>query len=211
MSAPNICLQSWLKFLKEPRLWISVTHMHMGLLTCGVRTEMNRLDNRRLVSLSLTLYWVSSVKVDILIQLLLDLTWAGVDENIKLGWLRTGSCWFPGWNLMLWFLEGFTLSTSAAKFLCSIPIKGGLAFMYFQVFAGQPRVYINGASSGFWLAWKLVAFSFWDQPFTAFFLKDLLRQGFFFLILLCENNKYFPWLWWYLSFGQKYSPRTSWK
>lgn len=141
--------------------------------------QTNRLDNRHLVSLSLALYRVSSVKVDILSQLLLDFTWAGVDEGIKLGWLRTGSCWYPGWNLMPWFLEGFTLSTSAAKFLCSIPIKGGLAFIYFQVFAGQPRVYINGASSGFWLTWKLAAFSFRDQPFTAFFLKDLLRQGFF--------------------------------
>lgn len=35
---------------------------------------MNRLDNRHLVSLSLALYRVSSVKVDILSQLLLDFT-----------------------------------------------------------------------------------------------------------------------------------------
>lgn len=142
MSAPNICLQSWLRFLKEPRLWLTYPCMwgywHLGW------EQTNRLDNRHLVSLALALYRVSSVKVDILSQLLLDFTWAGVDEGIKLGWLRTGSCWYPGWNLMPWFREGFTLSTSAAKFLCSIPIKGGLAFIYFQVLQANQGFILMG-------------------------------------------------------------------
>lgn len=145
MSAPNICLQSWLRFLKEPRLWLSMTNvpLHVGYWHLGWE-QTNRLDNRHLVSLSLALYRVSSVKVDILSQLLLDFTWAGVDEGIKLGWLRTGSCWYPGWNLMPWFLEGFTLSTSAAKFLISIPIKGGLAFIYFQVLQANQGFILMG-------------------------------------------------------------------
>lgn len=45
---------------------------------------------------------------------------------------------------MPWFLEGFTLSTSAAKFLCSIPIKGGLAFIYFQVLQANQGFILMG-------------------------------------------------------------------